>query len=885
MGAKKCILVLSALFLSCILYGQQAKMVLDGGVRRDMMSQDALQFYRKPDLNGNICAILKVTLTNSIGDNPLSLNVGAMGVVDREVKENGEIWFYVPYQVKRLNFSCKSYQPMDPIEVNLEEGGVYLLKIRNDAIVQSYLIADVQSNFLKVETDPVDASLAYGKDAGCSMGSEYLTDGFFTRQLDYGEYYISVSHQLYKTKLQKVSVSEKNEIAKVKLDPDYGYLTVRSNPEGAMVFINGEKMDGTTPFALNEKIKRGTVRIRVQKDEYHPAERTVDVPGTGERLTVNMEMKPNFGTVVVSCEDSEAEIWIDNERKGKGRWTGKVSSGVNHTLESRKARHQSQGIGFRVSDGENIERSIAAPTPLYGSIAVSQTNPAYCQVLIDGEDAGTAPFVKNRLLIGSHTVEFRKDGYIPLQRTVEIAQNKSFTVSGVALEKGKRKVKLTVATDDSSASIYADGRLLAASGEWTGELDEGFHEFSTTRSGHNPGKARLEVVYGKTIRLKVPSPVRKTGTVNFDGTRNAEITLRGTDFHKYGLKIPTSITLPIGKYTASASKKGFKDAVSAFTVYEGQTTETFIKLKKEYWISEYQGFSSHFGEISYGYAIPYASTPRPYYYINPHWVGVNYAYVPTHIGVNASFAASMDGSVSLAVGPAMRFTSYIEHNVDFQLYAGFGFRYDPTNLLFEDPLFHSRDWRWMVDAGVRFNFSDELDFSFSSFSLGAKISSDMVIPTVGMALYPGLLAMCERMDPHHYFGLNTACDVSEDEWMAGGYYTWVPSALGLYSSFLVGFDGGYSILAGPVISCFPGNSDTFDLMLYGGIGVQNSSLAGDFGIRFAFLDDNYRNLGWWDIGIGCQIYDGHFVPTLSMSFFHGFIWGWIMPLLGGLGKL
>lgn len=884
MRAKKYLLVLSAFLFSCILYGQQANMVLDGGVRRDWMSQDALQFHKKLDQNGNTCAILKVTLTNSIGDNPLSLDVGALNVTDRVEEENGVIWFWVPYQVKRLSFSCKSYQPMDPIEVNLEEGGVYLLKIRNDAVMQTYLITDVQSNFLKVKTEPADATLAYGKDESCSMGSEYLIDGLFSKQLDYGDYYISVSHQLYKTKLQKVSVSDKNDLVEVTLEPDYGYLTVRSNPEGAMVFINGEKQDGTTPLELKEKIKRGSVRIRVQKDEYHPAERTVDLPGTGERLTVNMEMKPNFGTIVASCGDPDAEIWIDKQWKGKGKWSGKVSSNVTHVLESRKASHQSQSISFKVADGEKIERIIDAPKPIYGSIEVQQTNPSYCQVFIDGKDEGTAPFVKNRLLIGSHTIEFRKEGYIPLQRTIEVLKNSTFTVSSVILEKGKRKVMVTVTTDDSSASIWADGKLLKSSGEWTGELDEGFHDFSTSRSGYNSGKARLEVVYGKTVRLKVPSPVRKTGTVNFRGTKNAKITLTGDDY--YGLfKIPGSTTLPIGKYKASTSKQGYNDALTDFTVYEGQTTDAFIKLKKKYWISEYQLFSSHFGEISYGFGIPYASTPKSNYSANPHWVGLNYAYVPTHMGVNASFAASMDGSVSLAVGPAMRFTSHIDHNVDFQLYAGFGFRYDPTNRLFEDPLFHSLDWRWMVDTGVRFNFSDELDFSFSSFSLGAKVSSDMVIPTLGMAIYPGLLAMCERMDPHHYFGLNTAYDVSYDEWMAGGYYTWVPSALGLYSSFLVGFDGGYSVLAGPVISCIPGNSDVFDVMLYGGIGVQNSSMAGDFGIRFAFLDDDDRSLGWWDIGIGCQVYDGNFVPTLSMSFIHSLTWGWILPLLGGLDKL
>ena len=1073
-------LILFSIFfcISTVLSAQQLDMDIEGTVELREMDNDA-RAYKRIDRNDNVCALLKVTLTNPLPQNTrLVLEAGGFPVIHSELKDNGEYWFYVPYQVKNLYFSCQGYKAMDAVPAELKQGKVYRITIRNDVRFDTVTTVIVSSNYLKMNIFPEDAEVAIGKTLSYELPKEYLIDGKFSRLLDYGEYYVKITHPLYAEKTMTVTVSDSNAPVAVKLEPAYGYLSINTNPPGALVLINGERANGTTPLKIPEKIRTGIVSVTVQKRDWHPATVSVNVPSDGSVKTVDINLSANFGTVVCTCPDSEAELYVNGEYKGKGSWTGNVSSGITHKLESRKAGHRSQSVGFSVNDGQTLKKEVDAPIPLCGTLEVKQTVPEYCMVRIDSGSETEAPFIRNELLVGSHTLHITKDGYIPQTRTIEIAHNQKLTLSDVRLEKGRRKVSVKLSTG-ANAKIYGDNHeFLSNSSAWSGSMDEGWHDFYSSREGHNDGHIRAEVVYGKENDIRIPAPVVKTGTAKITATKNASVTLNGNGYTGELYTTPLTKQLPVGTYSLTASKKGYYNNDRTFSIQEGRTTDVFVNLKKRHWISEHQSFASHFGEITYGYGFPLGGLPGVDASLfappasenpdmegdvevdyssyadkfdkavrrSPHWYGLNYDFIQSHIGLHSSFAFTANGDVALAIGPNLRCTSFPRNDLDFQIYAGLGFRYDPYSPV-QDPLFKSNHWKWMVDAGVRFNIDDWNDccefsfasltlgakfssdkiiptagislfpgigaatgwyseresfsryflemtygygipykkaeyfdpsyrhwiglnfdyigkhlglhsslalstnlgvsmaigptfrftddtsaldfqfyagigakyednyfftpdplfksmkwrwmvdtgfrfnidawndyssFSFASLTLGAKFSSDQAIPTVGLALFPGLLAQFDRYtDSHHYFGMSTAYDTSEDEWMAGAYYSWSPTSLGLYGSFLVGFDGGYSIAAGPMFSCLPDISDDFDLFLYGGMGVQNSEFMGDFGIRIDFANLDFAT-GLFDIGIGCQVYQGNFVPTFTLSWVHSLSWGWLIPLLGGL---
>lgn len=400
------------------------RMSLDGEVVLQPGDLDAKSYYPLQDQNDNLCAILKVSVTNKL-KNPLVLETGGLAVVKRQEQESGEIWFWLPYQVRNLRFLCSEYQPMDPIPVRLEKGKVYRLTLRTDAQVQTITNAVAAYNFLKFQIAPAEAVNAFvsvGKTAACELGGQYVTNGKYSKRLDYGEYYYRIEHEFYKTVTGKVRVSEQNQTHDIVLEPAFSYLKITSEPSGARVAING-KLVGSTPYESKERFAAGRVSVRLQAEDYALLEEAVIVQGEGKVQTCHFALVPQFATVTCVSEAADAEIWLDDQRMGMGSWTGPVSSQSSHILEARKAGHQPQSVSFVVESGETKTVKVGAPIALLGNI-VLESVPDECEVWIDGQPQGATPFV-NHLLVGRHRVVLKKSGYVDQAFEIQVAHNQT----------------------------------------------------------------------------------------------------------------------------------------------------------------------------------------------------------------------------------------------------------------------------------------------------------------------------------------------------------------------------------------------------------------------------------------------------------------------------
>ena len=389
-------------------------------------------YSKVKDQNNNLCALIKVSLSSPL-PYPLVLEVGGLGVSKVEEQKSGEIWFFVPYQVKNLEFKCKGYTPIPKIPVNLRAGGVYALSIRVDASTATITNVKATSGYLKIRLNPADAFISVGQTKDYELGYLNVNEGgLFAKTLNYGTWYYKVESELYKTYEGVVDFNSQTPTLEVNLEPDYSYLSINTNPSGAKVYIDNKYM-GQSPLNLEQKFKNGSYAIRLIKDDYYSENQRFVLNGNGDRKTLSYSLKAQFGIVECICDDPQAEIWIDEQYKGIGRWKGNVGSNSSHILEARRDGHKAQSQSFSLQDGEEIKVKVGSPVPLYAILNI-ETQPMECEVYVDGQKMGESP-LQLELLACEHTLKLVKDDFMPLEEKITLDHNQQLLFQHTFTEK------------------------------------------------------------------------------------------------------------------------------------------------------------------------------------------------------------------------------------------------------------------------------------------------------------------------------------------------------------------------------------------------------------------------------------------------------------------
>ena len=418
-------------------YAQDLSISVSSELTEDSNDLDAKVYFKKYDQNDNVCAIIKVRLTNELR-NPLVLEVGGLSVVDRVEKESGEVWFYVPAQVKNLSFLCKGYTAPPLIPVRLKEGTVYRITLDPDAVYEVVTNAVLSTAYLKIKLNEPDAVISLGKTRNYERLTQNIEGQSFATKLDYGTYYFRIEHPLYEPYEGSVVLNGSTPQQQITLTPAYSHLKVTSSPSGATVYVDNRRV-GVTPCTLEERLPRGKISLRLDLADYHTVRESVTIEGKGSVQTVSYTLKPSFADITLTCPDKEAEIWIDQQMVGKGSWSGRLGSSFRHYVETRRAGHLGQSVEFAVVDGESKTIELKAPVALYGTLELI-SDPMDCTVEIDGKLLGeTTPYI-GQVLVGDHTITLSKSGYQKATFPITIAHNQTTTIEK-NLKKGGHTVE------------------------------------------------------------------------------------------------------------------------------------------------------------------------------------------------------------------------------------------------------------------------------------------------------------------------------------------------------------------------------------------------------------------------------------------------------------
>lgn len=471
------------------------------------------------DANDDECALIKM-VTTDVGYN---LDEG----LKREPRV-GEIWFYVPQGTKRIVIRHQKLGKLVyALPETLKAKTTYQIKLPSN--VEIIVHEDVGGQYLVMNVQPTDAlvyidevlettkagalskMLKYGEHmyrvehplyetktgvlaiknkkeqlainlipaygylsiTSAPVGAEVTMNGkvlgrtpLKSEALREGTYRVKTFLSAYSEDVRDVTVVRgQTQNVTIPLDATFGYMEVNTTPEqGADVYINDMKV-GKTPYRSN-KLSEGIYKLKVIQWMYAPQEREVQI-AKGQIQQILLNMNATFAEVMIRSEQPQAEIYVNDEKKGVGMWTGRMTEGF-YQLSSRMESYRDGTKSVEIKAGTPQTIVVPAPTAIYGTLNIT-SEPTDGVIRIDGKEVGRTPELISKVLIGKRKVEILKEGCAITTQTVMIEEGKVKDLN-VHLSQGKEIVFETYAP----VTIKIDG-VEVGSAPFKGMLSYGEH--------------------------------------------------------------------------------------------------------------------------------------------------------------------------------------------------------------------------------------------------------------------------------------------------------------------------------------------------------------------------------------------------------------------------
>lgn len=217
---------------------------------------------------------------------------------------------------------------------------------------------------------------------------------------------------------------------------------------GAVVLVKNSKPGATkekfgavdSNGSVAKALEYGFYTYEVVADDYLLSENSFTLDDSKKTHVENVELRPNFADITLQGTDG-ADIYINDERKGQGSWTGRLKAG-SYVVESRLKDHRPAIMSVTVVAGEPQTITLTPPTPIVGNLSVTST-PLGADIRIDGQAHGATPQIIADIPIGQHRLELALKDYKSFTQTVDIKENQTTLVEATmeSLVKPKPVVK------------------------------------------------------------------------------------------------------------------------------------------------------------------------------------------------------------------------------------------------------------------------------------------------------------------------------------------------------------------------------------------------------------------------------------------------------------
>lgn len=202
-------------------------------------------------------------------------------------------------------------------------------------------------------------------------------------------------------------------------------VDVVSEPRGATVSVDGQRVAGVTPMTL-ELDASVEHRLRVSREGHAPQEVRISPKDIPSEVRVALEPAGPLGKVIVTSSYPVDVIW-----KGQVLAKAQSSAQVSVPLGQQTLTLVSGAYALRTNVAVDVRAGGIAEVraPELGRINI-RANPDNCQVLIDGAFVDYPPILDRPLSPGTHTVTFKWPDGMRRDETVEVVRGSPAYVMG-----------------------------------------------------------------------------------------------------------------------------------------------------------------------------------------------------------------------------------------------------------------------------------------------------------------------------------------------------------------------------------------------------------------------------------------------------------------------
>ena len=276
------------------------------------------------------------------------------------------------------------------------------------------------------------------------------------------------------------------------LIPNFGKLTIKSNPSGASVFLNGE-LRGITPYD-QPQTEAGSYTLRLVKQLFYAGEDRFEITPDG-KISKDYDLKPQFGKVTIVSEPPGAVVFVDGQSWGKSPVTRDTIPSGTHFLKLQMEFHNDFEVNIAVADGEHLSRSYSMQ-PNFGLISVI-TDPPGADVQIEGPEKVRmlSPVNRMKLSRGTYKIRVEKELYEPFETEVILALGAEETFNPKLVRKTGN---LKVSTEPQGAVVYLAGERKGKTPIVIRDVPTGSYEIRLDRDGYDILLDRVIIAHRRT---------------------------------------------------------------------------------------------------------------------------------------------------------------------------------------------------------------------------------------------------------------------------------------------------------------------------------------------------------------------------------------------------